>query len=187
MATLLLILIWIVGVAAFVLQGRGIYKKRAQDPDAESQRQAAPKANIGIWLESAGFFLAWFRWPAPHPDWLNAVAIGIALLSGIFAQLAIRELGMQWRVQAVVTKHHKLITTGPYSIVRNPIYTALLGMLIATGLIMVPFPLILLGVVLYVVGTEIRVKEEEKLLLAKFGEEFEAYRRRVPAYIPFVR
>jgi len=37
------------------------------------------------------------------------------------------------------------------------------------------------------VGTEIRVRSEEKLLAARFPDEFIAYRRRTPAYLPFVR
>ena len=43
------------------------------------------------------------------------------------------------------------------------------------------------AVALFIVGTEIRVHSEEKLLAGRFGAEFHRYRGVVPAYIPFVR
>jgi protein-S-isoprenylcysteine O-methyltransferase Ste14 len=42
------------------------------------------------------------------------------------------------------------------------------------------------ALVLFVAGTEIRVRTEEALLSAHFGEEFQNYKRRVSAYIPFL-
>lgn len=47
--------------------------------------------------------------------------------------------------------------------------------------------LFLLGGVMYIVGTEIRIHVEEELLRARFGAEFEAYRRKALAYLPFLR
>jgi protein-S-isoprenylcysteine O-methyltransferase Ste14 len=43
------------------------------------------------------------------------------------------------------------------------------------------------SIVLFVAGTEIRVYTEDGLLASRFGERFLAYRKRVPAYLPFVR
>ena len=40
---------------------------------------------------------------------------------------------------------------------------------------------------LFVAGTEIRVHTEDGLLASRFGERFFEYRKRVQAYIPFVR
>ena len=60
-------------------------------------------------------------------------------------------------------------------------------MMLATGLLFARWPLLLLAVVLYVAGTEIRIHAEEGLLRARFKDEFEGYRRSVPAYLPFLR
>jgi protein-S-isoprenylcysteine O-methyltransferase Ste14 len=60
-------------------------------------------------------------------------------------------------------------------------------MMLSTGLLFARWPLLLLSVALYIAGTEIRIQAEEGLLRARFGEEFEEYRRRVPAYLPFLR
>ena len=82
---------------------------------------------------------------------------------------------------------HELIRTGPYAIVRHPVYASLFLMMLATGLLFARWPLLLLGIALYIAGTEIRIHAEEGLLRARFGEEFEEYRRKVPAYLPLVR
>ena len=173
-----------IGIVARALS---VYRRRAQEPEGEANRTAAPKAKYGMCLEAVGLFLAFFQRPAGHPDWLNWIALAAGLASALFGLWAIRELGMQWRVQAVVTKHHKLVTSGPYAIVRNPVYTSLLGMLISSGLIFSSAVFTAIGVTIYLVGTEIRVREEERLLEGKFGKEFDAYRASVPAYLPFMR
>jgi protein-S-isoprenylcysteine O-methyltransferase Ste14 len=60
----------------------------------------------------------------------------------------------------------------------------MLGMLIATGLAMEHWITTIAAVIIFAAGLVIRVRTEEKLLRAAFGEEFEDYARRVPAVIP---
>jgi protein-S-isoprenylcysteine O-methyltransferase Ste14 len=61
------------------------------------------------------------------------------------------------------------------------------GMLLATGFAKTWWPFLVAGVILFVIGTEIRVRAEEKLLGARFGEEFALYKSQTPAYLPFLR
>jgi len=96
----------------------------------------------------------------------------------------VRTLGKQWALAARLVEGHKLITVGPYAYVRNPIYTGMLGILIATGLAMEHWIALIAAIVFFAVGTVIRVRSEEKLLRGAFGEEFEEYARRVPAVLP---
>jgi protein-S-isoprenylcysteine O-methyltransferase Ste14 len=58
------------------------------------------------------------------------------------------------------------------------------GMMLATGLITTQWIPLLGASVLFIAGTYIRVRSEERLLREAFGAEFEAYARRVPALIP---
>jgi len=61
-------------------------------------------------------------------------------------------------------------------------------MLLGTGFVLAtPLALLLPSILCLALGTEIRVRIEEKLLAAQFGEEFRDFQRRVPAYIPFLR
>jgi len=71
--------------------------------------------------------------------------------------------------------------------VRHPVYASMLGMLLATGFAWSSWPQLLAALVIFLVGTEIRVRAEDGLLAGRFGESFTAYRSRVRAYIPFLR
>ena len=77
--------------------------------------------------------------------------------------------------------------TGPYALVRHPIYTSMLAMLLVTLLVLTPWPWAVVALAVFVGGTEIRVHTEDKLLESRFGEEFRRYRSSVRAYVPFVR
>ncbi|MFS8084040.1 MAG: methyltransferase, partial [Acidobacteriota bacterium] len=103
-----------------------------------------------------------------------------------FFATAIRTLGKQWSLAARVLEGHKLVTEGPYRIVRNPIYTAMFGMLLATGVAISHWSGLLIAIIVFAIGTVIRVHSEEKLLREAFGAEFEAYAQRVPAVVPFI-
>ena len=91
-------------------------------------------------------------------------------------------LGKQWTYQARVLKDHDLITQGPYSIVRNPIYLGMFGMILSTGLVFSHWWLALIAIGFFLVGNQIRIRAEEKLLRESFGQKFDDYAARVPAF-----
>jgi protein-S-isoprenylcysteine O-methyltransferase Ste14 len=74
-----------------------------------------------------------------------------------------------------------------YKIVRHPIYLSMIALMLGTGFLRSPLPVLAIALVLSVAGAEIRVRIEDRLLASRFGEQFTAYQKRVPAYIPFVR
>lgn len=175
----------------------GIFLFRKRPPKApEATRDRF--ASLGIFLQMCGYFLVWFQ--PPRKPFLPPVAalagvagivfsvftVAIAAGSAWLIESAIRTLGKQWALRARLVEGHKLITEGPYAWVRNPIYTGMLGMLIATGLAMEHWLATIVAVPIFVVGLVVRVRSEEKLLRAAFGEEFEDYARRVPAVLPGV-
>jgi len=109
------------------------------------------------------------------------------VLAILLSWTATRSLGRQWRIDAGLNPDHELVTSGPYRFVRHPIYTSMLCVLCATGLLVAPLPLLFLAMPVFIVGTEIRVRIEDRLLASFFGERFNSYKQSVPAYIPFVR
>jgi protein-S-isoprenylcysteine O-methyltransferase Ste14 len=185
----------LLGVVLCWMVFAGIFLLRKRPPKAAEVKQD-PRAKLGIFLQMCAYFLAWFQppWRAflPPIAVLSGIAgivfgvltVGIAAASGWLIESAVRTLGKQWALPARLVEGHKLITVGPYAYVRNPIYTGMLGMLIATGLAMEHWVQLIVAVVLFALGMVIRVRTEEKLLRAAFGEEFEEYARRVPAVIP---
>jgi protein-S-isoprenylcysteine O-methyltransferase Ste14 len=141
---------------------------------------------IGLLLEAAGFALIWslrrnsLSPLLPLAGWAETIvavmAAAIAAASVWLALAAIFVLGKQWSPAARIVAHHQLITAGPYRIVRHPIYTAMFGMLTATGLAISTWEALLLAMMVYLAGTRLRIAVEEKLLLDNFGGVYAAYR-----------
>jgi protein-S-isoprenylcysteine O-methyltransferase Ste14 len=181
------ILCWCFFAGVFLLR-----KRPPKEPEAKRDRRAM----LGIVLQMCGYFLVWFH--PPRTAFLPPVAalsglvgivfavftISLAAASGWLLESAVRTLGKQWAVAARLVEGHKLIIEGPYAYVRNPIYTGMLGMLIATGLAMEHWIATPVAVIIFFAGLVIRVRTEEKLLRSAFGQEFEEYAKRVPAVVP---
>ncbi len=141
----------------------------------------------GLALQAIAFLLASF-FPRHQDAPLAAVlASGIlAPASTALASWAFFRLGKQLRVDAEVVEDHQLIMHGPYSVVRHPIYAAVIGLYISFGLFYAAWPAFYGGLAIVLIGTHIRVHTEERLLSSHFGPEFLTYRRRVPPYIPYL-
>ncbi len=174
--------------AMWVLWLYPFLRKRFAGPKRESEVMA----HVGDWglaLETLGIFCAscWLpNTPLPGPARI-VPAMVLAPAGTLFGWLAVRHLGKQLRILAGLYADHELIRSGPYAVVRHPVYASLFLMMLANGLMFARWPMLLLGIVLYIAGTEIRIHAEEGLLRARFGAQFEEYRKSVPAYLPLLR
>lgn len=151
---------------------------------------AAIPSRIGLALETAALIMAAvFHVPydAPISAWQAIAAMIPGPLAILMGWTAVTHLGRQFRIQAGLYEDHQLVRTGPYSIVRHPIYCSMLAMLVAMLLAMTQPSWIGICLAMYVAGTEVRVWTEDHLLALRFPEQFAAYRKKVPAYLPFVR
>lgn len=184
----MVILLWFGFGSIFLLR-----KKVETTTDGEKM----PVSYIGLALQAAAFFVVWAvrRVPffTPFIDgqfilniFLQIVAVVMAAFSVWLALSAVNELGKQWSLQARLVEGHKLVTSGVYQIVRHPIYTAMLGMLIATGITFSTWIATFAGIVVFIIGTKIRTTSEEKLLSDAFGEEFVSWKNRVPGLVPIL-
>jgi protein-S-isoprenylcysteine O-methyltransferase Ste14 len=177
-----LMVCWMLWFWVFAVQ----HKRRALEKPVVTD----PGAKWGILLQALGYALAWIH-PGPiepfKPAPLLIASMILGPLSTALGWRALRHLGKQWRIQAALSEDHKLVQTGPYRWIRHPIYASMLGMLLATGFVWTWSPMFAAAVCLYLTGTEIRIRSEDRLLAARFPEAFAAYRSRVRAYIPYLR
>jgi protein-S-isoprenylcysteine O-methyltransferase Ste14 len=184
-------------VATWALSTIYFLVARRKRPPQSEEAKRDPKSYWGIGVQSAAIAAVWifhrndlgpllpmFR----APDWVHAAiliaAILIAILSLWLSISSIRTLGRQWTFAARVIEGHRLIVEGPYRFVRNPIYLSMFGALVATGLVFSKWWAFFPAVVVFLVGTSIRIRSEEKLLCATFGDEWNSYTHRVPAFFP---
>lgn len=177
-----LLALWVLWFAPYVLLAPKVQKR-------ESITVTGP-SRLGLLMEVAGIAMLWIFHVPDAPRTRAAILIAALILGSIaFVQMwtAISHLGRQFRIQAGLYHDHQLVRSGPYAIVRHPIYASLLLMALVTGLLLTPWPWLLAAIAIHIAGTEIRVHTEEKLLASRFGEEFAKYKRSVPAYVPLVR
>jgi len=84
-------------------------------------------------------------------------------------------------------RENQLITTGPYRLVRHPLYTIAIAFFCPGFCVMFRSWLVLTTVIAQAVALRIFIGREEQPLLATFGHAYEAYRRKTPAIIPFTK
>jgi len=120
--------------------------------------------------------------------WPRLLIAGLAAPFGVAVMWsAVAHLGRQFRINAGLYADHELVRTGPYAVVRHPIYASMSLMLVATAALLTRWEWAVASAALFVIGTEIRVRTEDRLLASRFGERFAEYRREVAAYVPFLR
>src|SRR6185437_11164949 len=148
-----------------------------------------PAARWGVVLEAIGYSLLWQGefWARAPAEWRVAVSILFFTIACFFSWTGTRALGRHLRLDAALNPDHELVRSGPYRVIRHPIYASMLCVLLGTGFLVARWALLIAGVLVFIAGTEIRVRIEEKLLASRFGDEFLEYRRGVPAYIPLIR
>jgi protein-S-isoprenylcysteine O-methyltransferase Ste14 len=145
-------------------------------------------------LVLGGVLLAWRNIPWPWlaqrvwPRSIEAYWIGVALLAAgiLFAVWARVHLGRNWSGTVTVKEGHELIRSGPYGLVRHPIYTglicAVLGTAIASGTVRA-----LVGLSVITLSLLLKLRTEEGFMRETFPGEYERYCAQVPALVPFIK
>ena len=147
------------------------------------------RARWGIFIQGIGFAILWMNsyWNRTPSILRTLPAVCFLILGGVLSWTGAITLGRQWRFDAGLNADHELVRSGAYRFVRHPIYASMLCMLLGTGLLVAPALVLLVSLVLFFIGVEIRIRIEDALLASRFGEDFREYQRRVPAYLPFIR
>lgn len=167
--------------------------RRGAAPQTKTTARSAT-SRLGIALQLLAYAIVFVvERPSRTPfvslsDQAYAILLLVATLVGVasigLCAVAARTLGKQWSMAARVVSGHDLIQRGPFSIVRNPIYLAMFGLLLQAGIVVSTWEATVLATVMFLPGTWIRIREEEKILRRQFGAAFDDYARRVPAFIP---
>lgn len=115
-----------------------------------------------------------------------AVVSGLALMvvGAVVNVLGRVHLKSNWANQIKIYEGHWLVTTGPFALVRHPLYASLIWMLVGGSLVYANLAGLALTLGVFVPMMYVRAKKEDALLEEAFGEKFEAYRRRTGMLLP---
>jgi protein-S-isoprenylcysteine O-methyltransferase Ste14 len=153
------------------------------------ERATRPRLILAV-LEVATL-VAWLfvrgRWGLlPFRDAAVTTAGAVLALTGaLFAAWAKARLGRLFSAQLGVQADHQLITTGPYAVVRHPIYLGIVDFVLGSALFWNDIALLGVGI-LYIVFFAAQIRVEEGIFARHFGEEWERYRASTPALFPRV-
>ena len=126
-----------------------------------------------------------YRQFLPQGVWTFWVGAVITTAGLFFAVWAREHLGTNWSRSVTIKQDHQLIVTGPYAVVRHPIYTGILGGFLGSTLALAQMR----GIVAFVLISLVlwyKLRMEEQWMRTQFGAPYEAYSRRTAALVPFV-
>ena len=116
----------------------------------------------------------------PIVGWIGVVLVALGLAYAVWARL---HLGRMWSAVVTVKAEHRLVRTGPYTLTRHPIYTGMLLAVVGTVLVRDTLAAVI-GAALIAIGFSVKLRQEERMLIEHFGDDYRVYRQEVPALVP---
>ena len=112
--------------------------------------------------------------------WIGVIISSTNLIFWSYSQVV---LDKNWSVNLKIQEEHTLVTSGPYSVMRHPIYTAMI--LWSTGLALYTANAFFAGfTALVILWTPLRISKEETMLIGYFGDEYKKYMEYTGKYLP---
>jgi protein-S-isoprenylcysteine O-methyltransferase Ste14 len=159
-------------------------------PAVERQSWRAVWLPYGLIVLSIVFPVVWHQAGFETSRWWNvgragAYALAVATVPGfLFAWWARLHLGPLWSAAISRKPDHRVVDTGPYAVVRHPIYTGILWAALATDVAAASLPALVSFAALFG-GFWLKARAEERFLAAQLGQQaYEAYRQQVPMLVP---
>ena len=178
--------LWLAWLAYWMVAAANVKAVRRREPFATRFGHIALSVLAAALLAFPDRRLTWldqrFLPPTMIAYWLGLImlAVGIA-----FAMWARHDLGRNWSGTVTVKQDHELIRSGPYRLVRHPIYTGLLLAILGTAVAFGEWRgLLAFGLLTGSLLLKLRI--EERFMGESFPDEYARYRAEVPALIPFI-
>jgi protein-S-isoprenylcysteine O-methyltransferase Ste14 len=187
-------LLLLIILVAFVAH-RGFYTKKYGRPEADTVRareksaggKVADALSLLALLATAVYLIApdWLNWATlPFPPWLRWAGAGLALAGFALLQWAHAALSRNWSDTPRLLRGQSLVTGGPYSRVRHPIYTAFLLILSAPLFISSNWLVGLLWIAPTALEVASRIRYEEAILAEQFGDDYREYAAHTGRLLP---
>jgi protein-S-isoprenylcysteine O-methyltransferase Ste14 len=176
--------VWLTLFGYWIVSSFNVKRTVRREPIRFRLLYTAPGILGAIFLirhRSESSLLAHQIWPQTFVSfWLGVVVMALGLAFAIWARATI---GRNWSGTVTMKESHELVQTGPYALMRHPIYTGILLMVLGTAIAIGQWRA-LLAVLLVLISFRIKLQLEEKYMVELFGPAYVAYRQRVAMLIP---
>jgi protein-S-isoprenylcysteine O-methyltransferase Ste14 len=120
-----------------------------------------------------------------HTNTVGITGLVFCIAGAVICCWARYTLGKNWALSVQEKSNHELITNGLYKIIRHPIYTGLIILFVGNAVIVGDYRAIL-SVLIVVISFVFKLKKEEKLMKGLFGEQYQKYKQKTNALIPYL-
>jgi protein-S-isoprenylcysteine O-methyltransferase Ste14 len=179
--------LWLVWLAYWIIAARNVKPTRRREPSSGRLTTVVLTTLAAVLLVFRGQGLSWlharFLPPTMIAYWLGLLMVILGLAFAVWARVY---LGRNWSGTVTVKEGHELIRTGPYGLVRHPIYTGLLFAILGTAVAFGEWRgLLALGFL--AAAFLFKLRREERFMSESFPDDYPRYRAKVPALIPLVK
>jgi protein-S-isoprenylcysteine O-methyltransferase Ste14 len=178
--------LWIAFLIYWQIKALGTKTTRRIEPVASRILRSLIFLIAIVLLSTTRIPLRWLYlqlWPsALWSFWLGA-AVMVAGLG--FAVWAREHLGTNWSRSVTIKQGHELITTGPYAVVRHPIYTGILAGFLGTAIALSQMRGFIAFVLIFF-ALWLKLRMEEQWMRSQFGETYTTYSRHTAALVPYL-
>src|SRR5262245_53863965 len=143
----------------------------------------APSVLAGLipwWMTRWEFLPPFFDLQATRAVGFLLIVAGVPGLVDSFARFALQGLG----TPAPIAPTQNLVVTGLYRYVRNPIYIAVVAVILGQGILFGDWRLLIYGGLMWLAFHAFVLAYEEPVLAESFGAQYEDFRANVPRWIP---
>ena len=175
---------WIAWALYWWLLSRDVKRETQREPVASRLAHVLPLilSALLLWSDRMPVWLLGDRF-LPRAEWTFVVGALLTAAGLLFSVWARVHIGRNWSGIVTIKENHELVTSGPYAIVRHPIYTGLLLGFIGSALARGEWRGVLaVAIVLVALWRKLRV--EEQFMRQQFGDAYREYASRVPALVP---
>ena len=161
------------------------------------RRQVAAAGSAVFFVMGPGIVVGLIPWlltgwqaREPAPYWAPIRVLGVILLVAgliVLVQAFVRFVVEGFGTPVPVAAPDRLVVGGLYRYVRNPMYVAILAAIVGQALLLGRLGLLLYAAAVWTISAAFVRWYEEPTLTRRFGAEYEAYRRAVPAWWPRLR
>lgn len=177
---------WIAFLLYWRIRAAGTKTSQRLEPAASGILRALAFLAVILLLSTTLIPLPWlYRQLWPPGIWAFWIGAAVTAAGLLFAVWARQHLGSNWSSSVTIKQDHELIITGPYAVVRHPIYTGILigflGTAIALSQVRGFIGFVLIFLVLWP-----KLRKEEEWMRSQLGEAYATYARRTAALVPYL-
>ena len=179
-------------LSAAIWIGLSIFWSIAEQKKAPSQSAETPESRRRHQLLlNLALLLVFLPFPGLTQSFLprtlaSAVAgLSVQAASVLFYFWAWRNLGRWWSGAVRIREGQRIVRSGPYRVLRHPMYTAMMGMYAGSAIVSGRY-LGLIGVAVAAIAYWRKIQMEERVLQEAFGEAYGTYRKETSALIPWI-